>query len=109
MGVFITIVVAFICWKFYQARQYQAWVRRLNEKYDNDQYIVQGILKREFWEEQTAEQLLDSQGQPDSIDKQVMKTKVKEVWKYGAIQKGQFKLRITLENNKVIGWELKGQ
>lgn len=107
---FLFVVMAFFAAKYYLARKrYQEWVRYLNQKYNNDQYIVKGILNNEYWENQTTEQLLDSIGTPDDTDKQVMKTKTKEVWKYGKIQRGQYSLRINIENNTVVGWDKKSQ
>jgi len=44
-------------------------------------------------------------GRPVDIDQRVMKTRVREVWKYRQTGKGRFALRITLENNIVVGWD----
>lgn len=107
---FVFVVIAFFCVKLYIARKrHQEWLRYLNQKYNNDQYIVNGILNNEYWQNQTAEQLMDSIGCPDDVDKQVMKTKTKEVWKYGKIQRGQYSLRINIENNIVVGWDKKNE
>jgi hypothetical protein len=79
--------------------------KELNEKYNHDEDIVSGILSRSFWKGQTAEQLLDSLGSPEATDKKVLKTKTKEIWKYHEAKKGQFKLKITLENDRVVAWD----
>lgn len=52
--------------------------------------------------------LLDSIGAPDDKDSEVMKTKVKEIWKYGRKQANQYRLRIYLDNGRVTKWENKG-
>jgi hypothetical protein len=38
----------------------------------------------------------------------VLKTKTKEIWKYREIKKGQYALKVTLEENMVVGWDMKG-
>lgn len=70
--------------------------------------IAHDIMARRFWVGQSAEQLMESLGQPAAMDKQVLKTKRKETWKYGQVRKNQFALRITLENDEVVGWDKKG-
>ncbi|MES2017854.1 MAG: DUF2845 domain-containing protein [Pseudomonadota bacterium] len=82
------------------------WIRHLHEKYNDDEIVV-AILGSRFWKGQTEEQLEDSLGTPGGVDTQVLKTKTKEIWKYHEQRKGQFSLRITLENGKVVGWDKK--
>lgn len=79
----------------------------LKEKYKDDE-IVQKIFDGYFWQDQTAEQLIDSLGAPVEIDNNVLKTKKKEIWKYEHQGGNRFNLRITLENDVVIGWDQKG-
>jgi hypothetical protein len=79
---------------------------RLFAKY-GDMQIVEGIMRRTFWQGQTPEQLVDSIGRPVDVDRKVMKNKTKEVWKYQQTGKGRFALRITFENDVVVGWEKK--
>lgn len=75
----------------------------LLEKYQNES-IVNQILNSEYWIGQTIEQLEDSLGTPAGVDTTKLKTKTKETWKYGEVRKGQFQLRINIENGKVVGW-----
>jgi len=82
-------------------------VTTLREKYQ-DEAIVRDILARRFWKGQTKEQLDDSLGEPHGHDKTVLKTKTKETWKYHEVQRGQFALKIYLENNEVVGWDKRG-
>jgi hypothetical protein len=101
------IVVLAVLVKINSDRKKQAaWVAYLKEKYKKDE-IVNSILNSEYWKGQTSEQLLDSLGTPHAIDKQVLKTKTKETWKYHEQRKGQFALRILVENNHVVGWDAK--
>lgn len=104
VGFFISLAVFL---KFNNNRKRQAaWVAHLKEKYKSDE-IVNGILNSEYWKGQTSEQLIDSLGEPLAVDKQVLKTKTKETWKYHEQRKGQFALRILVENNRVVGWDSK--
>jgi hypothetical protein len=80
--------------------------RKLMEKYGDDQ-VVSRIMNHSYWQGQTAEQLRDSLGNPADVDESVLKTKTKEVWKYYRTGKNRFRLRVTLENSRVIGWDQK--
>ena len=73
----------------------------------NDKRIVDDIMNKRFWQGQTEDQLIYSLGFPVAKDKKVLKTKKKEVWKYRHISGNRYGLRITLENDIVIGWEKK--
>jgi hypothetical protein len=75
-------------------------------KYQDPQ-IVDMIMRRMFWQGQSQEQLLDSLGRPADIDQKVMKTKVREIWKYNQMGTNRFGLRITIENSVVVGWDQK--
>jgi len=100
--VFIGLVVRVLL----NRKAHRDWVRHLKNKYRDDE-VVTGILNAQFWKGQTQEQLRDSLGRPHAVDSQQLKTKTKEVWKYGQQRKGQFSLRITLENGAVVGWDQK--
>lgn len=73
----------------------------------HDPQIVDKIMRHVFWQGQSQEQLLDSLGRPADIDQKVMKTKVKETWKYNPMGSNRFGLRITIENSVVVGWDQK--
>ncbi|WP_296246268.1 hypothetical protein [uncultured Stenotrophomonas sp.] len=103
------VVLGIVVWAIFAAkakRDHQEWVDGLHRKY-RDEEIVRLILAKKVWQGQTEEQLIDSWGRPDKIDRQVMKTKTKDTWKYGEIRKGQFSNRVTLENGHVTGWDIK--
>jgi hypothetical protein len=76
-------------------------------KKHGDEKLVEAIINRSYWQGQTAEQLRDSLGHPSDIDEKILKTKKKEVWKYHHMGGNRFGLRITLENNEVVGWDEK--
>lgn len=76
----------------------------LFEKY-HDEGIVDRIMDQSYWQSQTAEMLTDSLGEPVSKEESIMKTKRKEIWKYFPDGTNRFKLRITLEDDIVIGWD----
>lgn len=88
-------------------KKHQDRLGELRAKY-GDESVVQRILNNEFWFGATEEMLLDSLGVPDDKDSEVMKRKTKETWKYGWKQGNQYRLRIYLDNGKVIKWEQKG-
>ena len=87
-------------------RQEQTRRVELLSKYGNEK-LVEAIMVGSYWQGQTAEQLRDSLGHPDDIDEKVLKTKKREVWKYYHKGGNRFGLRITLENNEVVGWDEK--
>ena len=78
----------------------------LMEKYQ-DAGLVERLMRRIFWEGQTAGQLLDSLGRPVEIDRKVMKSRTREIWKYNRRTKTRFGLRITVEDGVVVGWDKK--
>jgi hypothetical protein len=103
-GIFVAIQILSARAK---AKALQERTAYLLNKYRN-QSIVDAILSRQIWEDQTEEQLMDSLGRPVEVDDKVLKTKTKQVWKYGQTGVGRFRTRITLENGRVVGWEQKG-
>ena len=76
------------------------------EKYQ-DEALVEKLMKCSFWQGQSSDQLLDSIGNPEDIDEKVLKTKKKEVWKYNHQSGNRYGLRITLDNDIVVGWDQK--
>jgi len=79
---------------------------KLLAKY-NDEELVRKIMRRTLWQGQTAEQVIDAIGEPKDIDQKVLKTKTKEVWKYFPSGRRRYGLRITLDNDEVVGWDEK--
>jgi hypothetical protein len=69
--------------------------------------LVQKIFNGYFWQGQTEAQLMDSLGPPVAIDNKLLKTKVREVWKYRQQGVNRFALRITVEDGYVSSWDQK--
>jgi hypothetical protein len=100
------VIGAIVLFAFGGARARQKRREAFMAKY-GDAKIVDMIMRRMFWMGQTQQQLLDSLGRPSDIDQKVLRSKVKETWKYRAIGRNRFGLRITVENGFVIGWDQK--
>lgn len=80
--------------------------QRLLAKYGDNEVgkrIADGII----WTGETAEQLRDSLGNPADIDQKVLKTKKEEIWKYAHKGGNRYGMRITVENDCVVGWDEK--
>lgn len=75
------------------------------KKYGAD--IARRIVEKTIWVGETKEQLLDSLGSPVDTDEEVLKTKKKEVWKYGQRSATRYRYKIKIENDIVVGWEEK--
>ncbi|WP_299144010.1 DUF2845 domain-containing protein [uncultured Vibrio sp.] len=79
---------------------------RLMNKY-GDPDLVDKLMAKLIWQGQTEEQLIDSIGKPLDVDQKVLKTKVKETWKYDESGKNRYNLKVVFENGLVIGWDKK--
>ena len=71
----------------------------------NHAEIAHRIMNKEFWQGQTKDQLKDSLGPPVDTTTEILRSKTREIWKYNQKTKNQFGLKITLENNVVVGWK----
>ena len=98
LAVVAVLVFLFARWALAQRRKH------LIERY-GDAEIAERIMKGVYWKGQTAEQLRDALGKPADIDQTVLKTKVKEVWKYQPTGKRRYAVKITLDDGVVVGWE----
>jgi hypothetical protein len=103
MEIIIVFMLIVIAWAALSNNQRQ---KALLAKYNNAE-VVDMIMKKIIWQNQTSEQLRDSLGQPAEVDRKVMKTKIREVWKYFKTGKRRYALRITLENGVVVSWDKK--
>lgn len=79
----------------------------LMQKYNDHEELVDLIMNKQFTQGMPAEALKDSIGEPVAVDRKVLKTKVKEVWKYEPAGAGRFNLKISLDDDVVTGWEKK--
>lgn len=97
------LIALFFGYKVMSKRRQLALLR---ERYQ-DEEVVQKIFAGFFWQGQSAEQLRDALGDPADIDSKLLKTKKKEVWKYGHRGGERYDLRITLDDDQVVGWDQK--
>ncbi|MFC1685195.1 DUF2845 domain-containing protein [Pseudomonadota bacterium] len=104
LGLIALSIIGLAIW--YKSAQKQKRRSYLMGKYQNAS-LVEDLMGQSFWQGQTAEQLLDSLGQPHNIDQKILKTKKKEVWKYNHQGGNRYALRITLDNDSVVGWDQK--
>ena len=102
-GWLIFIVVVSLVWGVIQNQRKR---EMLMKKYNNKE-LVDRLMKGMFWQGQTSDQLYDSLGRPLEIDQKVLKTKKKEIWKYNSTGKNRYALKITLDNDVVVGWDKK--
>lgn len=102
----IFIILGIGIYAFHKHNQSKRRVEYLRMKYGSDA-LVQHILQHHFWQGQTSEQLLDALGNPVSVDKVVLKTRKREIWKYNRRGVNRFGLRVTLDDDIVVGWNEK--
>ncbi len=104
-SIFIIIVIVIIVFSIkHQNKKKKEKIAYLTSKY-HDEEIVNRIMGKIIWQGQTSEQLIDSLGNPLDIDEKILKTKKKEIWKYHSDGRNRFRLRITLEQDLVVGWD----
>lgn len=63
------------------------------------------ILAQKIWQGMTEEQLVESWGVPVGKNTEVLRSKIKETWKYGQTGKNRFDNRVYVENGIVVGWK----
>ena len=63
------------------------------------------IERKELWVGETAAQLRDALGEPEVIDVKPLKTRSREIWKYGRTGRNRYATRITLDNGTVVRWQ----
>jgi hypothetical protein len=100
----VVAIVLLIVWQKHAKKQKR--LAYLRAKY-HDEKVVQNIYAGYFWRGQTEEQLRDSIGPPAAIDNKLLKTMTREIWKYHASGVNRYRLRITVENGRVAGWDKK--
>jgi hypothetical protein len=105
-GIFIVLGVA-VLWFAAFALAKRSRYARLLQKYGGDQKLVDALMTKTIWQGMTAEQLRDSWGEPVSIEEKVMKTKIKQVFKYKQVAKDRYRDKVTLEDGVIVGWDQK--
>jgi len=79
--------------------------RELIQKYGNPE-LVERIMRRAYWQGQTAGQLHDSLGAPRTREEELLETMTREVWRYAPLDEARcYAVRITLENGLVVRWD----
>ncbi|MFC1337271.1 MAG: DUF2845 domain-containing protein [gamma proteobacterium symbiont of Clathrolucina costata] len=106
-GVFVVLLIViiglFVVSKISKTNKRKS---QLMAKYQ-DEDLVERLMNNYFWQGQSASELIDSLGKPEDVDRKVLKTKTKEVWKYNHQGGKRYGLRITLDNDVVVGWDKK--
>lgn len=105
-GILIVVAVA-VLWFAAFALARRSRYSRLLQKYGGDEKLVDALVSGTIWQGMTAEQLRDSWGDPVSIEEKVMKTKIKQVFKYKQVTKTRFRDKVTLEDGVIVGWDQK--
>ena len=83
----------------------RARLARFRAKYPESE--VRRIIRKTIWVGETTQQLVESLGRPAGIDEMLMQTKHRQVWKYKRSGANRYRLRITVENGRVVGWDSK--
>ncbi len=102
----MVIVVGVAGYVFYKRNRLKHRTEYLDAKY-KDAAVVQLILRHRFWQGQTSGQLRDALGNPAQVDTNLLKTRKREIWKYRQRGVNRFGLRITLDDDIVVGWDEK--
>lgn len=105
-GILIVVALA-VLWFAAFALMKRSRYSRLLQKYGGDEKLVDALVTGTIWQGMTAEQLRDSWGEPVSIEEKVMKTKVKQVFKYKQVARNRYRDKVTLEDGVIIGWDQK--
>lgn len=100
----IVICACVVAFLLYRAIKKKKRLRYLEQKYVNKRK-VEKIINGDIWQGETAEQLVDSMGNPEVIDDTLLKTQKKVVWKYGRRGAKSYNLIVNLEKGIVVRWE----
>ena len=104
-AILVAIALA-VLWFVARALARRSRYARLMAKYGDDQ-LVTAILTQTIWQGMTAEQLREAWGEPAAIEQKVLKTKVKEIYKYKQTARNRLRDKVTLEDGVVVGWDQK--
>lgn len=104
-GILVIVAIA-VLWFVAIALAKRSRYARLMQKYA-DEKLVDALISKTIWQGMTAEQLRDSWGEPASIEEKVMKTKIKQVFKYRPVAKDRYRDKVTLEDGVIVGWDQK--
>lgn len=110
-----------VAWVFIARWRKREWQRRI-DVFDAEKRIELDRIWRtlvEKFDEETARRVLDSElrigdsrevveaifGEPEDVSERVMKSKTRHVLKYGRLNARSFAMKITLEDDVVVGWD----
>ena len=107
IGVLIAIIIGMIMAQSAAAAKAEAERKsRIYAKYGSTP-LAEKLVGRIIWAGETAVELRYSLGEPLDIDQKVLKTKKKEIWKYNKTGTNRYGLKVTLDNDLVVGWDQK--
>jgi predicted protein tyrosine phosphatase len=102
----LIVLAAAVLWFVAHALVRRSRYARLLAKY-GDVKVVDAIVSGTIWQGMTSEQLREAWGDPVSVEEKVLKTKVKQVFKYQKVSRNRFRDKVMLEDDVVIGWDQK--
>lgn len=105
----IVIIVVAVAHTIGDTKKKEAREKYLHEKYADYPNTLKKILNGELWQGETSSEVVDTLGEPVDIDEKATKKKRVRVYKYYHRGGNRYGLRITLEDDVVVGWDLKGK
>ena len=63
------------------------------------------ILDGDIQQGMTKEMLLESLGEPDDVDEEQVRSKIRQTWKYDQVGLNRYENRVHLENDVVVGYK----
>lgn len=93
-----------------QQQEQQAEAQRQQERRDAlvNRFGIEAadkILAQHLWVGATEEMVVEALGPPVDVSERVLKTKTTRVYKYLPLTRGRFGLKVTIENDVVVGWD----
>jgi predicted Holliday junction resolvase-like endonuclease len=78
--------------------------KKIYEKY-GPTATAERLINKTLWAGESFQQLLDSLGKPEEIDEKIQAARPRSIWKYESRGGDRHRLRITMENGFVVGWD----
>jgi len=66
---------------------------------------AQRIMSGELFQGMTKEMLLEAWGEPDDREEELVRSTIKQTWKYNQVGVNRYKDRVYLESDVVVGWK----
>lgn len=106
VGIVVVLIVVFVTQKIFASIAEGRRKKHIYSRYGRSA-LAEQLIKKTIWVGETARQLGDSLGSPLDIDQKRLKTKKKEIWKYYRTGSNRYALKITLDDDVVVGWDQK--